>query len=273
MPIEVTKAGEAPQIVWLVDGILAERDILCLVGQSGSGKTTFALILCYHLNTGSPFLGQKVRQCRTLFIAQDEGISRIRQKVSLLEPSFPGITELPVLKQSVNWRTLSELRLKGEYDVVVLDSLSSVGITDEDSAGEVGVVLSSWRDLVNREGISLIILHHQGDNKSKAWRGSTAIRDKVDSMFLLNKGQFGVTLKNIKLRDFELPTFVVTDLLDYGCGTTQADFALQLIQSGKTPDEARRLVMEAFGRNYHHAQVVVNRASRRTIDQKPSSST
>lgn len=52
---------------WMVDGLLMERSVNLLVGDSGLGKTPFGVSLGICIAAGIPFMGREVRQGRVLY--------------------------------------------------------------------------------------------------------------------------------------------------------------------------------------------------------------
>lgn len=70
---------EESKIEWLIEDILPSVGWTLLVGMKGIGKTTFALQICYALQTGEDFLGKKVKRSRTLIIQCDSSEAEWRE--------------------------------------------------------------------------------------------------------------------------------------------------------------------------------------------------
>ncbi len=184
---------KVPKPEFLVQDVLPRQGTGVLYGPPKSAKTFVALALVLSIATGRPWLGHKILfPGSTLYIAA-EGAGGIGVRVNAwlihheCDPEHPAIF-LPTAIQLLDGASVGALvdlvcnRLPPDCRLIVLDTLarSMVG-GDENTAKDMGIVISAV-DIIARETAAFVLLvHHTGKNLEAGMRGSSALLGAVDT--------------------------------------------------------------------------------------------
>ena len=71
-------------VPWVIDGLMTERSVNILAGDSGIGKTPLATMASIHMAAGQPFLGHVTRQGPVLYFAGEGDVTQFTQMVQVL---------------------------------------------------------------------------------------------------------------------------------------------------------------------------------------------
>jgi hypothetical protein len=213
-----------PDIEWLVSGILQRSTTTLLVGSGNVGKTFVWLDACMCIAHGEKWLNRKTRQGRVLYIyAEGSGGLKQRYKAWMIEhgkatlkeitDTSGKITFIPRPVNLLNDRQMLLDTIEDEPEIpeeVVVDTFSmcSSGV-DENSNSEVAKYLATASEIKLKYGCHVTIIHHM--NKSGGFRGASALRDNVDTMITLDRGddlEGPIKVECSKQRDAEyFPSF------------------------------------------------------------------
>ena len=98
-------------------------------------------------------------------------------------------------------RTIEE----NEPRVLILDPLSKFHFCDENSASQVGQIMSKLRMLIEDYDLSIILVHHAGKDVSRGARGSSVLSAEYDSCISISKAD-AITIKlSFDMRHVETP--------------------------------------------------------------------
>jgi hypothetical protein len=188
---------------YLINPELPEKAVVCLTGDSESGKTTVACAWARDLmSKGHPILildrdkNPRDRICdrlERLGVKADGRLLRVWDCEQNEEPPQPNDPRV------VDWvkRMVAE---SGKSPIVVVDSLVSFFLQDEDenSAVDMRAVFDRCR-AVTRVGGTVIVIHHT--NRSGQARGSSDFKPASDQAFLVSNtdGNGGRLLDRITL--------------------------------------------------------------------------
>lgn len=201
---------------WVVEALIPASALTLITGDSGVGKSTFALALAGAVAHGVPFIGLKTVQRQTLYVDGENPGGVVRERLERL-----GITETEALKVWGGWNELAPVGphfedviewAKKHQGLIVYDSLIQFHSGSEQDSSETRKYMLHFRNLANA-GASVLILHHtgKGDN-SRQYRGSSDIKASVDQALVLESvgdsesGIHALTLKPFKNRIAEAPT-------------------------------------------------------------------
>jgi hypothetical protein len=86
--------------------------------------------------------------------------------------------------------------------VIMIDTFSiNCPVSDENSAGQIGLALAALHELSEATGTLVIPAHHTGKEQDRGMRGSTRIHAEVDAVLLARECKTKLELKLDKCRD------------------------------------------------------------------------
>jgi len=198
------------QVEWLVDGIVPLGGFTILAGESGVGKTWFALLAAMAVACGRAFIGRACRKAPVLYLDRENPVALVYQRLAKLGalPLDPAAERNPGL-------ALSGMRLWGGWcadappllgdgrlleiaravkPFIVVDSLIRFHEVEENSATGMATVMAAVRALCNA-GASVLVLHHKPKNAASHYRGSSDIHAGADVNFSLSRSSGQGTLR------------------------------------------------------------------------------
>lgn len=194
--------GARPKPSWWIDGVVRKGSVCVVAGKGGVGKTFLILdwTLSIASGTGSWF-GHDVKPGKVLYVAA-EGVSSFFDRVQTWstmnrtpapEDTFHVIEEGVNLSDDRSTSYLQERIKEYETDILVLDTFSQLSaVKDENSASDVAAVMRVATALKNtRPNLTVIIVHHTTKD-GKSARGSSAIRDNVDTVVMVSQDTNGI---------------------------------------------------------------------------------
>lgn len=199
------------------NGVLPKKGRLIIGGQPAIGKSMLVLNFAYSLAAGTPLFGfhyqDKSRSgeavlpvhepTRVLYIEQEIGEYALKERFGLLHSTLKNETAL----DNIWWHTMdwglqldsqrcsdnwNNLILAAAPHVVILDPLSQFHTSNEDDAGEMGVILTNLNKLMVAHDISIVLIHHFGKPGEQSrygmhrFRGSSAIAAWADTRLTLD---------------------------------------------------------------------------------------
>ena len=174
---------------WLIEGLIARSSVTLLSGESGCGKSTFALGMAGAVVHGQKFLGRNVDQRDVLIVDRENAAWIYQERLERLH-----IEKSPLLHVCGPWWKPQASGPK-EPDIVefarekqpliIFDSLIAFHSGSEQDASETRRYLDDFRKLAT-EGAAVLLIHHTGKSEgSKEYRGSSDIKASVDAGYLL----------------------------------------------------------------------------------------
>jgi archaellum biogenesis ATPase FlaH len=178
---------------WIVKGLIPNASLGVIYGASGSGKSFFVLDLMAAVARAVAWRNLKVTGARVCWIAA-EGQEDMRKRVqAYCQHNGIQSTELPMdfIDQAPNFleaadikAVIKQMRLKGQFDVVVVDTLAQVMAGGNENSGEdMGRVLAYCREITRLTGAMVILIHHSGKDESRGARGWSGLRAAADFEF------------------------------------------------------------------------------------------
>jgi archaellum biogenesis ATPase FlaH len=196
---------------WIVKGLVPNANLGVIYGASGSGKSFFVLDLMAAVARAvtaqqikealangkeikhSTWRGLKVSGAKVCWIAA-EGQEDMRKRVQAygLANGVP-LPELPMafidvapnfLEVADVKAVIKQMRVKGHFDIVVVDTLAQVMSGGNENSGEdMGKVLAYCREITRLTGAMVILIHHSGKDESRGARGWSGLRAACDFEF------------------------------------------------------------------------------------------
>lgn len=214
------RAFDAPQpIEYLIEGLTPRESINVIVGDAGSGKTYAVLDMAVCVALGKQWLDHETRQATVLIVDEESGERRLTRRLhEVLNGHLVKREEAPQIfatcLQGFDARNLDDINalqiaiLQTGAGLVIIDALMEVTPgAEENSVKDMLPALHNLRRVAECTNSAFWIIHH--NNKNGGYRGTSAIKGKVDNMLMVEKpkGSKFMTFSAEKNRDVEERTF------------------------------------------------------------------
>jgi KaiC/GvpD/RAD55 family RecA-like ATPase len=177
----------------LVRGVLSREQTSLVYGESGCGKTFFALDLSLHVAAGRDWLGHRVNQGEVVYVAAEAGPS-IANRVTAWRLDT-GIDALPfaAVTQQIDLchpqagdldRLILTIRNRGEasIELLAIDTVSRVlAGGNENAPDDMGNLVKSLDRLRDELNCHILAVHHSGKDQSRGARGHNLLHCAVDT--------------------------------------------------------------------------------------------
>jgi hypothetical protein len=172
---------------YVIKGMLAPRDVACIFGAPGAGKSLLAPRLAHAVATGSPAFGQRTRQGTVLYIAAEDPTG-MRGRLSALRQAC-GDTDRLLLVEGVGnllteggdeRKALVAVVAEHKPALIIIDTLAMAfpGL-EENSAEGMGRVVAVARGLT-RGGAAVVLIHHDTKASDGTPRGHSLFNGALD---------------------------------------------------------------------------------------------
>ena len=281
---------------WIIKGLVPMATLGVIYGASGSGKSFFVLDLMAAIARAAPgaqWRGHRVNPAKICWVAA-EGVEDMRKRVqgyamhqgiALADLPMEFIGEAPSLLDDADVKAvIKQMRKKGRFDIVVMDTLAQVMAGGNENSGEdMGKVLAYCREITRITGAMVILIHHSGKDESRGARGWSGLRAAADFEFEIIRadddrvatvtkmkggadgGEYGFRLLTIKVAEDEDGDDETTCVLEFTDSSRQS-LAAQQGPTGKTQkaimDQFRTMADLAGGVVTEHELAVVIAAGR-----------
>ena len=202
-----------PSPRWIIKDILPKADLGVIYGDSGSGKTFFALDLCMAIALGQEWRGKKVKQGKVIYVAA-EGAAGFRNRlkayanqhqIDLAALPIGIIASAPNLMDYDHSLAIAKAIVQsGGADLVVLDTFAQVMPGANENSGEdVGKALSHCKGINRATGALVLLVHHSGKDATKGARGWSGLRAAADAEIEIVRSDNDRAATITKLKDGE----------------------------------------------------------------------
>jgi hypothetical protein len=189
------RAASFPEPDYLIDGVLSFGSATIFTGREKSGKSLMLLYLAWCVATGTPFLGNAVREGPVLLIALEDSPTVIRSRLQRIDGGrgdYPfHYVRLDGSLEDLEFQVEHERDVQGLYDLVrelepvllIVDPLREAHSGRENDSDDMSPRIRPFRQLAHQTNTTVLITHHAG-KMSGSFRGSTAIRAAFDDEIL-----------------------------------------------------------------------------------------
>lgn len=191
--------ADIPPVRYLVDSILSVGTTI-LAAAPKIGKSWMALSLAICLATGMDFLGHAVKRCGVLYLALEDSMSRLKDRMNKVLKGQPApeqfyfATTAPTLEGGLIDSLEQHVEKHPETELVIIDTLQKVrgqSSPKESAYASDYAQLGTLKSFADRRGISLLIIHHtrkQADSDVHAMiSGTFGIMGSVDTSWVITK--------------------------------------------------------------------------------------
>jgi hypothetical protein len=188
-----------------VKGLLGQRDVACIIGSPGVGKSVFAPDLAYAVAQGREFHGRRVKQGKVFYVAAEDAHG-MQTRLTALRDCYgeaddlslvTGVSDLLNTDSGKNWsrhmRALARAVKAERPSLVVIDTLAmSFPGLEENSAEGMGRVMAVARKLTQWGAAVLLVHHDTKDGGNGLPRGHSLLNGALDVSLHLTRSTRGV---------------------------------------------------------------------------------
>jgi energy-coupling factor transporter ATP-binding protein EcfA2 len=193
---------------WLIDGLIPHGAVTLITGDSGVGKSTFALSMAGAVAHGHPFLERETMQKFSLYVDGENPVGVCRERLDRL-----GIAETDSLKVWGGWvdpapegpHAVSVIEwARIHRGLIVYDSLIQFHPGSEQDSSETRKYMKHYRHLAH-QGAAVVVLANTGKGENtKQFRGSSDIKAAVDQAYCIEAvGDSGDSVRVLRLTPFK----------------------------------------------------------------------
>lgn len=177
----------APPRGYVIKNLFAPRDVACIFGAPGGGKSTIAPYLGYHVARGQAVFGLRTKPGPVLYVAPEDTHGMRRRVAALVgqmghEPDFRvigGVSDL-LDDDSPDLAALLELIDARRPSLIFLDTLAmSFRELEENDAAAMNKVVAIARSLTDH-GAAVVLIHHGTKAEGSTPRGHSVLNGALD---------------------------------------------------------------------------------------------
>jgi len=233
-----------------IEGLLIERGMSVIYGESNSGKTFFATDLALHVACGWPWNGREIKRGAVLYCSL-EGSHGIRNRMAAfkahyaVDPAKVPLAILPVAvdllnpngdaQQVVDAIQAVEKATGLPVILTVIDTLSrAMAGGNENAPDDMGELVKNGTFIQQKGKTHVAWVHHSGKDQAKGARGHSLLRAATDTEIEVTAdgprhearvtkqrdldcaGEFPFTLKVIQLGTNTRGKPITSCVVDYG---------------------------------------------------------
>lgn len=197
---------------WVLKGIIERGSSNLLFGESGAGKSLFALDWAYCIGTGRAWHGHKVKKPEQVVYIAGEGHRGLTLRMQALKQKYGDNPENIFFSQrSVNLLDEKEAQaiskiiedMNVEPALIVIDTLHRNMNGDENKSDDMAKFFKSIEVLAHRLNCAILTVHHSGHGDKTRARGSSAIKAAMDAEYCITKEGMTSIFACTKSKDFE----------------------------------------------------------------------
>jgi len=178
---------------WRVEPIAADGHLTLLSAHGGEGKTWLGLTFAGAVANGATVAGLRCSAGRAVIFDAENGAYVLGSRLGALDPGLPAdrvaVYDAEGLRldeaRDRGWM-LEVIRREGA-NLAVLDSLRALAPdAAENDSDDMAPIVTGAKTIARQSGAAIVLLIHRGHGAAD-FRGSTAIRDAADLLFVLER--------------------------------------------------------------------------------------
>jgi len=177
----------APARGYVIKGLIAPRDVACIFGAPGGGKSTIAPHLGYHVARGESVFGLRTKPGKVLYVAAEDAHG-MKNRVAALRrrdgdaPDFyvvDGVTDL-LEEDSPDLAALRDAVEEVRPALIFIDTLAmAFRDLEENDAQSMNQVVRIARSLTCH-GAAVVLIHHGTKAEGSTPRGHSVLNGALD---------------------------------------------------------------------------------------------
>jgi RecA-family ATPase len=208
---------KSPEMI--VEQLLEAGTLVCVFGDSNTGKSTFVLDIALRVAQGRAWRGRRTRKGIVLWLSL-ESAAGTRRRVAAHCARYEwrasgllfadvtaavGLLELHEVRALVAAIRQAEAEAGEKCVLIVVDTLArAMAGGDENTSQDMGQLVKACDIVRSETGATVLLIHHSGKDPSRGARGSGALRAAIDTEIEVSGQANPRTARVTKQRD--LPT-------------------------------------------------------------------
>jgi archaellum biogenesis ATPase FlaH len=188
---------QRPSPDWLIDGFIPATGLTLFYGESGAGKTFFAIDMICAVANGARWRGKPTKQGSVFLIAaEDSAGTRKRLRAYCVENGIDyADLAMRIVERNINLMdqgfvdsVIEDIRSLADPKVVLIDTLatSAPGV-DENTSRDMSRFLFHCKKIYEDTGVVVIVIHHCGKDHSRGARGWSGLKAAADTVINIQK--------------------------------------------------------------------------------------
>jgi KaiC/GvpD/RAD55 family RecA-like ATPase len=189
----------APSRGYVIKGLIAPGDVVCIFGAPGAGKSLIAPHIGYQVALGELAFGLRTKPGLVFYVAAEDphGMQNRVAAITIRQGHAPnfhvvdGVTDL-FDDDSPDLETLLEAVDERRPALIVIDTLAMAfpGVEENDS-GSMGRVVAVARQLA-RGGAAVLLIHHDTKAEGSTPRGHSVLNGALDMALQVKRNNDGI---------------------------------------------------------------------------------
>lgn len=240
---------QLPPLRWLVKRVVPDAGIGAIYGESGTFKSFLTLDLLAHISNGKEWFGNRVRAAPAVYVPFEgqggipnrirawrlaQTIQRNPDLLMVLEPDADVTSGVAVIMDPLNLREQADrdklvaTLVDGGWagGVLCVDTLAHASAGLDENSSAMAEMISIFRDLQQRLGGVILLVHHSGKDLTRGMRGWSGLHAAMDFVIECQRDKDDPALA---------AEFVLTKVKD-GTTGTRAPFSMQTVPIGFDED-------------------------------------
>lgn len=192
--------ADLPPVRFLIEGMLPEGTGL-ISAASKIGKSWMVLDAGLSIAAGKPFMGHKTNQCGVLYLALEDSLNRLQDRMNKIlkgEPApeqFYFVTEAPKLDNGLLDMLDNHFHAHPDTKIVIIDTLQKIrgqALPRESAYAQDYREMETLKDFFDKRGVTVEFVHHNrkmaDDNDPfNMISGTTGIMGAADTIWTITK--------------------------------------------------------------------------------------